>query len=123
MGREDLSRNRGASLVTGYPVADMRGDRGEFRRGPKVCSDFLFVTPSWIYGPARVVDLWGVFDRYNTSLTGHEADAKALYCDWFMVGQDLLSAIETFSVDAPLDQHRSGGADAEHVGKELETTA
>ena len=60
----------------------------------KVKSDFLFAQPSFASGAARVLDLWGEFDDYNRSETPAEADAKAIAADWFVVGQDILDAIE-----------------------------
>jgi hypothetical protein len=58
----------------------------------KVKSDFLFAQPSFASGASRVLDLWGQFDEYNTSANGEEADAKAIAADWFVVGDDLLTA-------------------------------
>jgi len=60
----------------------------------RVKTDFLFAQPSFSSGVARVIDLWGQFDEYNTSETPEEADARAIASDWMMVGQDLLDAIE-----------------------------
>jgi hypothetical protein len=39
------------------------------------------------------LDLGCVFDEYNYSLTEDEADAKAAYSDWMMVGMDILAAL------------------------------
>jgi hypothetical protein len=60
----------------------------------KVKSDFLFAQPSFASGAARVLDLWGKFDVYNVSVTPSEADANAIAADWFVVGQDILDAVE-----------------------------
>jgi hypothetical protein len=57
-------------------------------------SDFLFARPSWLSGLARLVDIFGVFDSYNRSRTGEEADARAQYTDWCVVGHDLHVAYE-----------------------------
>ncbi len=62
----------------------------------KARSDFLFATPSFIYGAARVLDLYGVFVSYNSSSTDHEADHKAIWADWSVVGQDICSAMQQF---------------------------
>lgn len=59
-----------------------------------VKTDFLFAQPSFASGAGRVLDLWGTFDDYNISETTKEADEKAIAADWFVVGQDLLEAIE-----------------------------
>ena len=59
-----------------------------------VKTDFLFAQPSFASGAARIFDLWGKFDDYNSSETTAEADAKAIASDWLVVGQDLSNAIE-----------------------------
>lgn len=58
--------------------------------------DFLFAMPSWLSGASRTLDLAGQFDEYNESPTGEAADAKALFCDWRIVGESLLDAMRTF---------------------------
>jgi len=55
-------------------------------------SDFLFAQPGFICGIGRLVDLFGLFDSYNQSPTTEEADAKGLYSDWRITGEDLLDA-------------------------------
>ncbi len=57
-------------------------------------SDFLFARPSFWSGVARVLDLFGVFDSYNSSRTPGEVDARALYADWSVAGSDLIAASE-----------------------------
>ena len=59
-------------------------------------SDFFFASPSIWYGFAGLLDVGGTFDRYNFTRTAEEADARAVYCDWRMVGLDLVSAIQAF---------------------------
>ena len=59
--------------------------------GP-VRSDFLFAEPSFLSGVARILDVGGTFDGYNISRDGLQADARALYADWRIVGQDLVRA-------------------------------
>ncbi|MEQ1910045.1 MAG: hypothetical protein ABMA15_14555 [Vicinamibacterales bacterium] len=58
--------------------------------------DFLVATPSWLSGAARVLDLGGQFDQYNDSHSIEAADAKALFCDWRMVGETFRDAINVF---------------------------
>lgn len=58
--------------------------------------DFLFATPSWLSGAARTLDLTGQFDDYNDSPTVEMADAKALFVDWRIVGESLVSALRAF---------------------------
>jgi hypothetical protein len=60
-------------------------------------SHFLIATPSFVSGAARLLDLYGVYDSYNTSRTEGEADAKALYSDWRIVGQDIFGAMQEFN--------------------------
>lgn len=64
-------------------------------------SDFLFATPSFISGAARLLDLYGVYDAYNSSSTDYEADYKATWSDWIVVGQDLLWAMKQFERSLP----------------------
>jgi hypothetical protein len=66
-----------------------------------VQSDFLFAAPTFISGAARVLDLYGVFDKYNTSSSALEADSKAILSDWSMVGQDLFWAMHQFEISLP----------------------
>jgi hypothetical protein len=66
----------------------------------KVKSDFLFAQPSFASGVARVLDLWGQFDAYNASSTPDEADAKAIAADWFVVGQDIIDAVEQYDTES-----------------------
>jgi hypothetical protein len=59
-----------------------------------VCTDALFARPSFLSGAARVLDMGGTFDEYNESATPGEADARALWGDWAVVGEDMRIAIE-----------------------------
>ena len=36
----------------------------------------------------------GLFNSYNVSRTGKQADARAIYADWRAVGNDLLWAMD-----------------------------
>lgn len=64
-------------------------------------SDFLFARPSFWSGIARTLDMWGVFDEYNSSPLGSLADYRALRSDWRAVGDDLTSAIKAFEKAHP----------------------
>jgi len=64
-------------------------------------SDFLFAQPSVATGVARLFDLWGWFDVYNVSRTPEQADARALYSDWAITGQELKRAIVRFGRSFP----------------------
>lgn len=59
-------------------------------------SDFLAAMPSWLSGAARSLDVAGLFDEYNDSHTVEAADAKALFCDWRLVGETVFSAMNLF---------------------------
>jgi hypothetical protein len=58
------------------------------------CTDELFAQPSFLSGAARVLDLGGTFDQYNTCATPEDADLRALRGDWITVGRDMQEAIE-----------------------------
>lgn len=58
-------------------------------------TDFLFAQPSLLTGIARLFDLCGLLDDYNHSRTEQEADARGLYSDWRITGEDLLGAVQT----------------------------
>lgn len=45
--------------------------------------------PSFLSGIARLLDLWGVYDDHNQICDPRESDARALYSDWRMTGEDL----------------------------------
>lgn len=55
-------------------------------------SSFLFAEPSFIEGMARVLDLGGTLNEYNSSKTAKQADFFALRADWRAVGKDIQSA-------------------------------
>jgi hypothetical protein len=60
---------------------------------------FLFASPSFWSGVARLLDLWGKFDDYNREQSGEETDRAALYSDWRIVGQDLRDSWIQFHKD------------------------
>ena len=57
-------------------------------------STFLFARPSVVEGAARIFDFAGALNQYNTTLTGEEADRRALEADWRAVGDDIQHAIQ-----------------------------
>jgi hypothetical protein len=61
-------------------------------------SDFLFGMPSALSGAARTLDIMGEFDHYNDSPSENSADAKALLCDWRVVGDAIRDAMKAFTV-------------------------
>jgi len=72
-------------------------------------SDFLFACPSRLSGWARLLDLFGVFDDYNTSRSRPIADARAVYADWIVIAQDLrcaMAELEARQHEATQDPHQ-----------------
>lgn len=59
-------------------------------------TDFLFAPPSFLSGMASILDLSGSLDWYNYSTTGDEADWKAIYSDYRMIGQDIEDAVREY---------------------------
>jgi hypothetical protein len=74
----------------------------------QVRTDYLFAQPSFLSGAARVLDVFGVFDFYNFSPTPEQAEARAMYVDWAMVGQDLQKAMAEWDAACPADAERQG---------------
>lgn len=65
-----------------------------------VRTDFLFAVPSWLSGAARTLDMGGQFDEYNESPNEAAADAKALFADWWAVGDSLVNAMKAFRLES-----------------------
>ncbi len=63
----------------------------------RVKSDFLVAQPSFLSGLARLLDLYCLFNSYNSSSSGQEADYKAMLADWKAVGQDIEDAMSQFA--------------------------
>jgi hypothetical protein len=83
----------------------------------KARSDFLFATQSFVSGAARSLDLYCLFDSYNSSSTEREADYRAILSDWRVVGQDILSAMRE---SEPLPQGtRSDDEDLCGAGRQM----
>lgn len=59
-------------------------------------SFYLFARPSFAEGMARVLDLSGVLQDYNTSETPEKADFEALKKDWSAVGEDIKESINEY---------------------------
>ena len=59
----------------------------------KARTDYLFATPSFLAGVARLFDFGCTFDQYNRSESNAEADARAIASDWAMVGKDISFAM------------------------------
>lgn len=56
----------------------------------------LFARPSFLTGVARLVDVFGSLNNYNTSPSDSDADYNALYSDWAAVGDEIERATERY---------------------------
>jgi hypothetical protein len=65
----------------------------------KIKSDFLVSTPSFASGAGRLLDWYGLYDGYNVSRSGREADAKAMFADWRVVGEDINDAMSEVELE------------------------
>ena len=63
-------------------------------RRVSIYTDFLYARPSFIEGCARLFDFANALSVYNTSSSDEAADKRALWADWYAVGDDLRSAKE-----------------------------
>lgn len=66
----------------------------------KIKSDFLVSTPSFASGAGRLLDWYGLYDSYNVSRSGQDADAKAIFSDWRVVGEDINDAMLEVELEA-----------------------
>lgn len=73
-------------------------------------TDFLFARSSFLSGVARVLDMFGTFDRYNVSRTPEEADARAIASDWQIVGYDMRAAVQNEGERIELASRAKGSA-------------
>lgn len=64
-----------------------------YRLVMRFLTTFLFAVPRFSFGLARALDLGATFTSLNVSRTGAEADAKAVFSDWYMTSRDLLDAM------------------------------
>jgi hypothetical protein len=69
------------------------GAKAAWRDPHDVRSTFLYVEPSFLTGAGRIFDIWGGFDLYSISRDGQEADLRALYADWRVIGQDFRDVV------------------------------
>lgn len=60
-------------------------------------TDFLFAKQTFTRGAANLGNLSGKI-IFNSSDSEEEADFKALYSDWSMVGDDIRKAISEYSI-------------------------
>lgn len=60
----------------------------------KFSTDFLLPKNNFFVGMGSVLNLAGNYFEYNTSSSEVEADKKALYSDWWNVGNDIDSIMK-----------------------------
>jgi hypothetical protein len=58
-------------------------------------TDFLYATPSFLAGAATVFAVSGCSSTFNRSTSETEADSRAIYSDWSLVGQDIARSTST----------------------------
>ena len=71
-------------------------------------TDFLIAQPSLLSGTARIFDLFGTFDDYNSSSSPGEADARAMNNDWNVALQDYRDAVDEAKVRMTNGQTQTG---------------
>jgi hypothetical protein len=71
-------------------------------------TDFLFAQPRASFGWARLLAVFHSFSRYNMSRSVEEADARALYADWRITGEDIASAFAQCKAQDQLEDERQG---------------
>ena len=62
----------------------------------KFKTDFLLPKNNFFIGLGSVLNISGSYFEYNSSESEEEADRKALFSDWFNVGNDLKVSTEDF---------------------------
>ena len=58
-------------------------------------TDFLVPVSSALVGIGSLLNFSGNYFAYNQSHTPEQADCRAIYNDWSMIGQDLRQAMKT----------------------------
>ena len=76
-------------------VRPARRQRGRMKTG------FLFPTPTFLSGIGSVLNVFGGPGTFNYSRNGLEADCKALYSDYRMIGHDIENAIVAYVIEHP----------------------
>lgn len=57
-------------------------------------TDFLFAKPNFISGMGKVIDLGVTMTAFNHSETPEDADARAIFNDCLVVGDDMKEAFK-----------------------------
>lgn len=64
-------------------------------------STFLFPTPNWCEGMARLVDFGNSLTMFNRSQAPEDPDVRAMTQDWLSVGDRIREAMSKFASHAP----------------------
>jgi len=56
-------------------------------------SMILFATPSFLEGMARVVDIGGTLNEYNSAMDGAQADRLAFLADVVAISDDIVGGL------------------------------
>jgi hypothetical protein len=67
---------------------------------------YLYASPSFLSGAARLLDFGNTYDTYNQTVTGSQADSLGLLWDWAAVGDDLWQSIDTYQGAKTEQSHR-----------------
>lgn len=77
---------------------------------------YLYASPSFLSGAARLLDFGNTYDTYNHAMTGSQADSLGLLWDWALVGNDLWQGVDAYQIAKTEQSHRrSVNAHAELV--------
>jgi len=74
-----------------------------------VQSDFLFAQPRALFGVARLLAIFSAFSAYNVSASPQEADARAMWSDWYVTGCDLKAASNVVQADRTRESDAAQG--------------
>lgn len=66
------------------------------RKKNKYKTDFLLPKNNFLIGLGSVLNISGSYFEYNCSESEEEADKKALFSDWYNVGNDLKVSLKDF---------------------------
>jgi hypothetical protein len=62
-------------------------------------TDFLLPKRSFWTGFSSIFNIFGAPNKFNSSRSGKEADKKAIWNDWEMIGQDFKKAFSEITYE------------------------
>lgn len=80
---------------------------GKFSHSYVPCSR-LFVVPNFFREMSRIVDMWGTLDEYRYSVSGVQADNRALKCDYDIALDNIRVAMEEYGKEQESGKIRAG---------------